>query len=242
SYDEGNRRSTLTLPNGITVTYGYDNADQLTSIVYQQGGTTLGDLSYTYDAAGRRVGVGGSLARTELPAAVASASYDANNRLINWNGTPFSYDDNGNLTSDGTTTYTWDARDRLASLSGGADASFQYDPLGRRTRKTIAGTTTQFLYDRVNVAQELDNGGTATANCIPVLAIDEFFARSDAMGTRYPLADALGSIVELTDAAAVLQTHYTYEAYCESSAAGQANASSYQYTGRENDGTGLYYY
>src|SRR5262249_43944582 len=90
--------------------------------------------------------------------------------------------------------------------------------------------------------QELDNSGTPSANFIPGLAIDEFFARSDAMGTRYPLADALGSIVELTDAAAVLQTHYTYEAYGESSAAGQASASAYQYTGRENDGTGLYYY
>jgi len=36
----------------------------------------------------------------------------------------------GNLTCDGTNTYTWDARNRLASISGGAKASFQYDPLG----------------------------------------------------------------------------------------------------------------
>ena len=47
-------------------TYGYDAANQLTSVTYTLGGTTLGDLSYTYDAVGQRLAVGGSLARSTV--------------------------------------------------------------------------------------------------------------------------------------------------------------------------------
>jgi uncharacterized protein RhaS with RHS repeats len=43
-----------------------------------------------------------------------------------------SYDANGNLTGDGTNTYTWDARNHLSAISGGSTASFVYDAFGRR--------------------------------------------------------------------------------------------------------------
>jgi YD repeat-containing protein len=57
------------------------------------------------------------------------------------NGTALSYDPNGNLTADETDTYTWDARNHLTAISGGVDASFMYDAMGRRAGKTIGGTT-----------------------------------------------------------------------------------------------------
>lgn len=59
------------------------NANQLTSLVYKRNGVTIGDLSYTYDSAGRRKSMGGTLARVNLPPALTSATYDANNRLTN---------------------------------------------------------------------------------------------------------------------------------------------------------------
>jgi len=46
----------------------------------------------------------------------------------------------------------------------------------------------------------------------------------------------------LADTAGAVQTEYTYEPFGTTTVAGAASASSYQYTGRENDGTGLYYY
>ncbi len=46
----------------------------------------------------------------------------------------------------------------------------------------------------------------------------------------------------LTDPAGGLQTQYTYEPFGATSATGPASSSPFQYTGRENDGTGLYYY
>jgi YD repeat-containing protein len=68
---------------------------------------------------------------------------------------------NGNMTSSGTDGYTWDARNRMVSTLSGAN--FQYDAFGRRTSKTIGGTTTNFLYDGSNPAQEVI-GGTNTGN------------------------------------------------------------------------------
>src|SRR5437867_5671737 len=81
TYDSANRRSTLTFPNGIVATYGYDNANQLTSLTYALGGTTLGNLTYSYDLVGNRTNLGGSWARVGLPAAIAATTYDAANRL-----------------------------------------------------------------------------------------------------------------------------------------------------------------
>ena len=122
----------------------------------------LGDLIYEYDAAGNRVRVGGSFARTTIPEAVSALTYDAANQLTQRETTSLSYDANGNLTSDGVRSYVWDARNQLASISGpGIAASFQYDAFGRRIRKTVNGTTTEFLYDGLNVVQEL-SGGTPT--------------------------------------------------------------------------------
>jgi len=98
----------MTLPNGITVNYGYDTDSRISSISYQTGlANIIGTLSYMYDSAGRRMQVGGTLSRTNLPATVSSASYDAANELTIWNGTTISYDANGNIANDGAATYTW---------------------------------------------------------------------------------------------------------------------------------------
>jgi YD repeat-containing protein len=75
AYDDADRRTSLTLPNGIVVEYGNDDDSRLTAITYKDGGTPIGDLTYTYDANGQRTGVGGTWARTNLPAALASASF-----------------------------------------------------------------------------------------------------------------------------------------------------------------------
>jgi RHS repeat-associated protein len=239
TYDNANRRSTLTYPNGIVATYGYDNANQLTSLTYTLGMTTLGDLTYTYDAAGRRTSVGGSWARTGIPSALTSAIYDAANRIATWSGTSFTYDLNGNLTSDGTTSYTWNARNQLTALSGGSIASFQYDGTGRRRGKTVSSTTTNFFYDGPNLVQELTGGGTPTANLLMGLGIDETLTRTDTGGTSTLLPDALGSPLALANTSGVVQSTYTYDPFGGTTASGASSTNPSQFTGRENDGTGL---
>jgi RHS repeat-associated protein len=245
-YDAAGRRTSLTLPNGVVVTSAYDTASRLTSLTYTKGAATLGNLTYTYDKAGKRTVSGGSFARTGLPSAIATATYNAANRQLTLGTKSATYDNNGNLATladpSGITTYTWNSRDQLTNISGpGLTASFQYDGLGRRKSKTINGTTTNFLYDRVNVVQEL-NGTTPTANLITGLRIDETLLRTDAAGSRSVLTDALGSTVALADGAGAVQTQYTYEPFGNTTFSGAVSTNAFQYTGRENDSTGMYYY
>jgi RHS repeat-associated protein len=239
SYDAANRLTSETLPNGVVAAYGYDDASRLTSITYTKGVTTVGTLSYEYDAAGQRTRVGGSLARTGIPQVLSSASYNNANRQTGFGAQTLSYDDNGNLTSDGSNTYTWNARNQLTGISGpGLTANFSYDAVGRRTIKTVNGSTTSFLYDGANVVQEQ---GSGTANLLTG-GLDTFFSRTDASGAVTALTDSLGSVVGLTDASGAIQTSYSYEPFGKATATGAASGNAQKYTGREDDGTGLYYY
>jgi len=241
AYDDANRLTSETLANGVVTQYGYDDASRLVSLTYKQGGAVLGDLNYEYDAAGRRVKMGGSLARIGLPQALSSASYNDANRQTAFGTASLSYDDDGNLTSDGTNGYTWNARNQLVAMSGpGLAASFSYDAVGRRASKTINGSTTSYLYDGANIVQE-QTGGSASANTLTG-GVDTFFSRTDASGTVTPLRDALGSVVALTDASGTIQSSYSYEPFGKTTATGAVSSSTQKYTGREDDGTGLYYY
>ncbi len=89
--------------------------------------------------------------------------------------------------------------------------------------------------------QEL-SGGTPSANLLTG-GVDEIFSRTDTtLGTRHFVTDALGSTLALTDNSGAVQVSYTYDPYGATTASGEANGNAAQYTGRENDGTGLYYY
>ena len=135
---------------------------------------------------------------------------------------------------DGSHAFTWNARDQLAGLNG---TSLQYDGAGRRI-KNLLGTS--LLYSGDNVVQEL-SGTNATANRLTG-AIDEAFLRSDASGSFTPLLDVLGSTIALVDVNGTLQTSYSYDPFGNTTTSGVANDNPAQYTGRENDGNGLYFY
>ena len=240
SYDASNRRTALTLPNGVVVQYGYNKASQLTSLSYWRGAAVLGDVTYQYDQTGRRTKIGGSLSALQLPPALTSATYNASNQLTSRGGTALTYDANGNLVSDGANTYTWDARNQLVSISGAASASFVYDGFGRRVSKTLNGSTTEYLFDGNNKVQE-KVGGSPSVNFLNG-GLDEIFSRTDASVSQSLISDGLGSTVALLSSAGGIQTRYAYDPFGLTTASGAASANDTQFTGRENDGTGLYYY
>ena len=207
-----------------------------------------GSQSNAYDAAGRRVTPGGSFSVVRLPQP-ASASYDANNRLTSWNGTGLTYDTNGNLTNDGSLTYTWNARNQLVALSGAVNATFTYDGLGRRIGKTVGGVPAGYVYDGLNLVQE-KNGtsatSTPTANFVTGLGLDETLLRMTGSGADATvlgvLADGNNNTLHLTNRAGSVVDSYSYQAYGIATHYGAGEPNSQQYTGRENDETGLYYY
>jgi RHS repeat-associated protein len=184
--------------------------------------------------------MGGSFARTVSPQPLTATAYNSANQQTSFSAQTLTYDLNGNLIGDGANTYTWNARNQLVSTSGSSTANFQYDAFGRRTSKSINGTATSYLYDGANIVQE-QTGGAATANMLNGGA-DEVFTRSDAAGGWNVLRDGLGSTLALTDATGTSQSEYSYDGFGGTTSTSQTSNNSSQYTGRENDGTGLYYY
>jgi RHS repeat-associated protein len=241
-HDAAGRRTRLTLPNGVSTEYQYDVASRLTALIYRNATGVLGDLTYTYDAAGNRIGVGGSFARTLLPDPVPSATYDAANRQLSFGDKVMTYDANGSVVSitetTGMTTFTWDARNRLVALNGPAVVgSFAYDAFGRRTKSLMDGQAAQFRYDGPDIIQKLTNA--IVEPYLRTLNIDETLARRE---SEFYVGDALGSTVALTDLAGGVATIYTYEPFGRAATSGVASGNAFQSAGREYDGpTGLYY-
>lgn len=233
-YDDADRRTSMALPNGISVTYSYDDNSRVTSMIYHLGAATLGNLTYQYDALGKRVQVGGTFAHNGIPQVIDSALYDAANELISLNGATLAYDANGNMLSDGVNTFAWNSRNQLAAINGN---SMQYDAFGRRI-KNAQGLS--ILYDGDNDVQELA-GSSAVASRLTGKT-DEFFSISTPNGTLFPIVDALGSVLELVDSSGKMAVQYTYDSFGNTTSTSPAIQNSFQYTGRENDGTGLYYY
>jgi len=252
-WDNASRLTAKVLPNGIRQEYIYDNASRLVAIYFRKSDNTLIDsIVYGYDANGRRVSrTTGLLSNVETP---MQGSYDEASRMTSVSfptatrTCTMTYDANGNLAtrtcpvgdSNEITTYTWDARDRLIAIAGpGLTASFKYDALGRRVQREVNGQVTGYLYDGVQAVAEF---GANDAALLTGLAIDEAIGRFGASGDRTLLTDALGSVVAETRADQTIGTLYGYSPYGETVRSGQDSGNSTQYTGRENDGTGMYYY
>ncbi|HZM83370.1 MAG TPA: RHS repeat-associated core domain-containing protein [Candidatus Limnocylindrales bacterium] len=241
SYDVAGRRTSQTLPGQVGESYAYDVADQVTSITYTGPATTLGNLTYAYDAAGHPIHVDGSYARADVPAAFGPATYDNANRLTALGATTYTYDNDGNLTSEGATTYTWNARGQLASWAKpGLSVSYGYDSLSRRVNKTVGGVSTRYLYDGINTVQEQNGSGSPVANLLTG-GIDEVFARTTT-GTRALLTDIAGSTLGLVDAAGTVTGEYSYSPFGATTLTGDDAGNPSRFTGREDDGSGLYYY
>lgn len=89
--------------------------------------------------------------------------------------------------------------------------------------------------------QEL-SGTTVTANLLTGLGIDERFTRTDANGTANFLTDALGSTIALTTSSGSTLASYAYEPFGNTTVTSGTSTNRFEYTGRENDGTGVYFY
>jgi RHS repeat-associated protein len=248
------RLTRKTLPNGIKQVFAYDDADRVLSITYQKpDDSVIETVTYSYDAKGqRRTRSWGSASLGETP---FTATYDAAGRMASITLTATNqsftllYDDNGNVVSktetanpSNVTTYTWDSRNRLTAISApGIAAHFSYDALGRRAEKTVNGQTIGFVYDGAQAIGEVTAGTISTA-MLTGLAIDEVIARYSQTGNTTYLTDALGSVIAQTKDDQSLQNFYGYSAYGESQTLGTDDGNPIQYTGRENDNTGLLYY
>ncbi|MEZ0191581.1 RHS repeat-associated core domain-containing protein, partial [Ralstonia solanacearum] len=139
-------------------TFGYDDQDRLISYLPANS-----SQSYSYDANGNRTGqtIGGaSYTQTVDPA--------SNRQTASTGPTPAtnSYDAAGNQTGDGSTTYSYSDRGRLASVTkNGTTTSYLYNGLGQRVVKSGSNVPTgavRYVYDEAgHLIGEYDQSGNA---------------------------------------------------------------------------------
>src|ERR1700753_1711488 len=271
SYDPQSRRTNLTYGNGAQVNTpsatAYSAAGDLLSMAHDLTGTANDNtFSYTYtDAHQTNSAAASNSAWFWQPPSNNSTSYTVNalNQYktvgsqitgatdCNGHAQGLSYDCNGNLTFDGTTTYTYDAENRLLTANKtGVAATYVYDPLGRRGKKAGTGvTTTTFLDDGTDEVAEYDSSRTLVRRIVPGPAIDEPIALVDEPSNTktYFHTDRQGSVIAMSDASGVLsEGPHTYDPYgnCfDGSSPCSSTGQPYRFTGRRLDPeTGLYYY
>jgi RHS repeat-associated protein len=163
--DSFGRITSIKLSNpATTLTYTYDTASRIKTVAE----TGLTNKSFAYDALDRLTGmtIGTAVTtyaydadsnRTSVKTAAGTTAYTyptTNNRLSKLTGLTaqtHAYDAAGNLTSDGTRAYAYDARGRMATATvGGVTTTYGINGLGQQAAKTGSAVSTGgagFVYD-----------------------------------------------------------------------------------------------
>jgi RHS repeat-associated protein len=157
------------------------------------------------------------------------------NQITRTDSTRLTYDDNGNLTDDGTLLLEYDPFNRLKRVKNKSNSQtvgeYTYDAAGRRIRKVITnggiiGTlpngTTDYLYDQNQCVEERDGSNSHTKQFIWGIYIDELIQQKTyattgggglAAGEYYPLQDPHYRVMALTDDGGDIVEAYDYDPY-----------------------------
>jgi len=202
--------------------YGYDALNRL--LTMSAPGDSCSGLGWTYDAWGNRTDqsvTGGSCNSSHQPTT-------AQNRVLGG-----SYDAAGNMTNDGFHAYTYDAENRIIQVDGGSTASYVYDALGRRVRKTVGTAWTDYVYDLSgNVVTEYI-GPQSTWATSYIYFGGQLVAEYKDATTYFVHKDHLGSTRLLSKMDRTLKDSMDYLPYGEQIAGN--TSTSHKFTGKERD-------
>jgi RHS repeat-associated protein len=246
-YDRAHNLNSRT-SGALIQTFNTDVANQLTNIT-RSGALTVSGVT-TVPAAS--VTVNGQAAQTNADFTFASTNNTLTNGqnsftivARNANGlattnivsvnlpssAALQYDLDGNLTSDGTRSFAYDAEDRLATnwVAGAWKSEFVYDGLGRRRiardygwqgGQWVKTNETRYLYDRLLVLQERDSNNVVQVTYTRGLdlsgtlqyagGIGGLLARTDASGSAFYHSDGAGNVTGLIDANENMAARYLY--------------------------------
>jgi RHS repeat-associated protein len=175
-----------------TTNWTYDNLDRLTNVSYPNGDT----VAYGYDKVGNRTShtINGVVKMNSFDDANRMTASGTDSYTYDANGNQTS-----KTIGSVTTTYSYDALDRLTGISGPVTASYAYNGDGLRVSKTVGGTTTRFTWDVLGIGQVIADGneyvwghglvGQVTAGGTAT------YAHADGLGSIRLLTDAMGAVV-----------------------------------------------
>jgi RHS repeat-associated protein len=231
AYDNLGNRTSVTFGNGASETYAYDPVSRLKTLTNNLANTaddlTIGGSTtpISYNAASEITSAPRSnSAYSYTGYAASSHAYGINalNQITTntYSGTTknFTYDNNGNLTSDGTSSFGYSSQNQLTSATvSGVTSSLTYDPAMRLFQ--VAGTsTTRFAYDGVNPIAEYDGSNNLVRRYVDAPGIDQPIVwyegtTIDSTTRRFLAADERGSIISVSDSSGNKLAIDTYDEY-----------------------------
>lgn len=254
SYTSSGRRQALTRGANVTSTnYGYDPILRLASLGQDLAGTSYDETrSFTYNPASQvvtRTLNNAMYSFSEVPGVLTTYTVNGLNQytqLASGSTVAPTYDANGNMTSDGSTTYGYDILNRMTGAAGAKTANIAYDPKGRlyQTSGGASGTT-QFLYDGDALVAEYNSSGTLLRRYAHGSNADEplVWYEGAAVGStnrRYYHVDHQGSVMATANSAGTGLQPNTYDPY---GVPASTNTGRFQYTGQiVLPDLGLYHY
>ena len=230
---------------GVAITVGYDGMSRPISWTDNLTGAA-DDVTSTFDYNHANQ----IKTKTRSNTTYAFAGYVPVNRPYGANGLnqyttagpkTFSYDNNGNLTGDGTDSYSYDVENRMKTATvGGVGVTLNYDPLGRLWQVLTSSNTLELTHDGDSIVMEVS--GASLLKYVHGPGDDDPMIQytASAYGGRQSLEpDYQGSIVSVADAIGAKVAINAYDDY----GIGRNNYGRFQYTGQAwLTQLGLYYY
>jgi RHS repeat-associated protein len=238
AYDNYGRQTSMTRGNGVVTSYAFDAASRLETLTHNLTGTTNDQtLTMTHNPAGQ-------IATRETSNDLYAWDNHVNMELLSGhNGlnqitsvtnygatvTPPSWDTRGNMTSDGTNSYTYDHYNRLATAPG---TTLEYDAMGRLFSEALTGSTTEFQYDGTSLIAEYNTSGVMQKRYVHGPGSDTPIVEYSGSGTSsrtWLLTDERGSITARTDSTGAATAINSYDEYGNPDA---SNVGRFGYTGQ----------
>jgi RHS repeat-associated protein len=245
SYDDLGRRIGIARGNGTSTTITPDAVSRLSSLA-QDLASSGNDVTTTfaYNPASQIASATRSNPAYAFPGYyTVDRSYTANglNQLTKAGTNTLSYDERGNLTANGTKSYTYSSENLLKT--GPGSATLSYDPMLRLYE--TGPTTTRLQYDGLDLIAEYNSSNTLTKRYVHGPGVDEPIVWYEGSGTtdrRWLHADERGSIVAVTGGSGAPITN-GINSYDEQGVPGATNVGRFQYTGQTwLAELGMYYY
>lgn len=215
--------SQIVLSNGLTLTYGYDEEERITSVTETRtvdGVPTASTTLYTYDALGQLLTetVNGEVVNTmtydnygnilsKNGVAYTYGDGDWKDLLTSHNGRSITYDKQGNPTSYLGHTLIWEKGRQLKTFDGN---TYTYNANGIRKSKTVYGIRHDFVLDGAKILRETWDNNTL----IPLYDNEDNVCGIEYNGTAYYfLKNLQGDVIAITDNSGKAVAKYSYDAW-----------------------------
>ncbi|MEM6682630.1 MAG: RHS repeat-associated core domain-containing protein, partial [Pseudomonadota bacterium] len=238
SYDASSRLERLDHRDRFDWTAGYDGLSRLGSFEIDADVLSTDDLTETFSFSPANQ----LIQRTTTNAAYGyhqpdsgTTSYASNglNQYTSIGGAPVSHDANGNMLSDGTSTYGYDVENRLTSANTPSGSiGLKYDPYGR-LYEVDGAVTSRFVHDGDALIMELDGSNSILRRYVHGAGIDDPLIWYESAGTSASDRRALaknyqGSVIGVAAATGPI-TKNTYDPH---GVPGPNNTGRFAYTGQ----------